>query len=255
MAELPKSLEEAVDQSKAATQAAIEAGLTRIQVEYLLPELKVMPLGQRFVTVLEEMNLQFKVFFPDAGAAALAKRDWGEPSFSIRGIGEFKGQIEPEDEAFLMIEPSAVEVKNVEKMYEQAAGRPFIMLNPKLEDIATIGIGYAGRQLRERFLSTIETVYSVKPLEGAAIFRCYPQPWQVWLETAPGKYELIGEENQRPVGEVLDNILIAATGGDSESTEDSSDASAASTSKSKTPARPRRGFLQELQQFLRALSQ
>lgn len=249
MTGLPKSIEEAVEQSKAATQAAIADGLTRMQVEYAIPELKIMPLAQPFIKLFEEKNWQFKVFFPDAGAAALARRDWGEPTYSVRGINELKGQMEDDDDAFLVIEPSAVEVKEVEKMYEAAGERPFVMLNPRLEDVAIIGIGYAGRQLRERFLSTIETVYCIKPLNGAAIFRCYPQPWQVWLEKSPGDYELIAEEAERPIGEVLDRILMGAEvgGGEAEGAEGAGE---------QKVAKPRkRGLFAELQQFLKALSQ
>ncbi|MGP1387422.1 MAG: DUF1995 family protein [Thainema sp.] len=249
MTGLPKSIEEAVEQSKAATQAAIADGLTRIQVEYAIPELKIMPLARPFIALFEEKDWQFKVFFPDAGAAALARRDWGEPSYSVRGIGEIKGQIEEDDDAFLIIEPSAVEVKKVEKMYEAAENRPFVMLNPQLEDVAIIGIGYAGRQLRERFLSTIETVYCIKPLNGAAVFRCYPQPWQVWLENSPGNYDLIAEEAERPIGEVLDRILMGATG------SSTNEASAEDSTGQKAAKPRRRGFLAELQQFLKALSQ
>jgi hypothetical protein len=89
--------------------------------------------------------------------------------------------------------------------------RPVVLLNPKMEDIAIIGIGYAGRMLRERFLNTFESCYYLRYLEGAAIFRAYPQPWQVWLETEAG-YELVAEEPQKPVGDVLDRILAAAAG-------------------------------------------
>lgn len=250
MIELPKSIEEAVEQSKAATQAAIADGLTRIQVEYAIPELKIMPLAQPFIALFEEKDWQFKVFFPDAGAAALARRDWGEPSYSVRGMKEIKGQMEDDDDAFLIIEPSAVEVKEVEKMYEAAGNRPFVMLNPQLEDVAIIGIGYAGRQLRERFLSTIETVYCIKPLNGAAIFRCYPQPWQVWLEKSPGNYELIAEEAERPIGEVLDRILMGADAGG----EGAGGAEGAGEQQKASKPR-RRGLFAELQQFLKALSQ
>jgi hypothetical protein len=246
MAELPKSLDEAIEQAKTATRAAIEAGHSRLQVEFLFPELKPMPVAEKFLPLLQDMGLKFKVYFPDAGAAALARRDWGNPDFSIRGVSEFKGQIESDDEAFLIVAPSAVEVEQVEKMSLEAGDRPFILLNPRLEDIATIGIGYAGRQLRERFLSKIETCYSLRPLEGIIILRQYPELWQVWLETEPDNYQVIAEEAQRPAGEALDRILLQATGGNSDSDADSTAPAA---------ARPKRGLFAELRQFLRALSQ
>jgi hypothetical protein len=243
MEQLPKSLEEAIAQAKQATQSALDDGYTRLQVELVFPELKIMPVAEQFLPQFENLESALRVFFPDAGAAALARRDWGEKPYSIRGISDLKSQIQPDEELFIFIEPSSVEVNQVEELCNEAADRPVVLLNPRLEDVATIGIGYAGRQLRERFLSLFDSCYYLQPLEGYAISRCYPFPWQVWLEKSEGEYELIAEEPRKPSGEALNQILMQATGGD----EDSGDAPAAK------PKRP--GLLAGLQQFLRALSQ
>lgn len=98
----------------------------------------------------------------------------------------------------------------VEKLFEVAGDRPCVLLNPQLEDVSIVGIGYAARQLRDRLISTITSCYYLRPLEGAAILRPYPSLWQVWLET-DNDYQLIAEEPQRPVGEVLERILTSAT--------------------------------------------
>jgi hypothetical protein len=241
MTGVPRSLEAAIEQARTATRAAVEAGIPRILVEINIPELKVMPVAEQFYPVLEELGLQFKVYFPDAGAAALARRDWHEPAFSIRGINEAKGRMEPDDEAFLIIEPSSVEVNEIEEFCNQATGKYVVMLNPKLEDIATIGIGYAGRQLRERFLSTLESCYYLQPLEGATILRIYPGPWQVWGETAADDYELLGEFPQKPSGEAIANLFAEET---------DEDGTAGPVN------RPKKGGLfAELGQFIRALTQ
>lgn len=242
MVEIPSSLEDAIAQARVATQAAIEAGRPRLLVEFVYPELKVMPIAEQFIPMLQEMELAFKVYFPDAGAAALARRDWNNPDFSVRGIGEIKGQIEPDDEAFLFIEPSSIEVNAIEEMCNQAAGRPVVMLQPRLEDVATIGIGYAGRQLRERFLSTLESAYYLRPLAGAVLFRCYPHPWQLWQETEAG-YELIAELPNKPSSEAIDRILMGQY------------AEADDSSQDQAPKPKRGGFLSELQSFIRALTQ
>jgi hypothetical protein len=198
MTGVPRSIETAVDQAKAATRAAIQAGLPRIVVNLNIPELKVMPVAEQFYPLLSELELPFKMYFPDAGAAALARRDWDNPEFSIRGINEVKGRLEADDEACLIIEPSAVEVNEVEALCNEATGKYVVMLNPKLEDIAVVGIGYAARQLRDRFLSTLETAYYLQPLQGATLLRIYPGPWQVWGETAEDDYELLGEFPTKP---------------------------------------------------------
>jgi hypothetical protein len=234
---LPDNLDEAIIQARTATQAAIADGLTRLQVELVFPELKIMPVAEKFLPPFESLGDKLRVFFPDAGAAALARRDWGEKPYAIRGINDMHAEIRPEEELFIFIEPSSVEVQDVERLCSEALDRPVVLLNPRLEDIATIGIGYAGRQLRERFLSTLESCYYLCPMEGTALFRAYPSPWQVWLENEE-TYELVAEEPQKPVGEKLEQILMKAS------------------SQSPTAPQPQRqSFLGSLQQFLRALSQ
>ena len=125
---------------------------------------------------------------------------------------------------------------------ELAGDRPVILLNPRLEDVAIIGIGYAARQLRERFVDKIESCYYIRPLEGdAALYRCYPSPWEVWQEI-DGEYKLIAQEPTKPVGDQLDQILAGTSPGGGESGEFSK------------PQPKKQGFLAGLQSFLNALS-
>ena len=243
MTQIPTNLDEAIAQAKGATKAAMQDGLLRLQVELAIPELKVMPVAEKFLPVLEESDEKLRVFFPDAGAAALARRDWGEKPYGVRGIGELKAEIQPDETVFLFIEPSSVEVEDVEALCDEIGDRTVIFLNPRLEDIATIGIGYAGRQLRERFLNTFDSCYYIRSLEGAALFRCYPSPWQLWLETDDG-YELLTEFPNRPTGEQIDRVLMGES-------EDGEIQDGAPMPKAGT----RKGVLAGLQQFLKALSQ
>jgi hypothetical protein len=236
MAELPQDLDQAIAQAREATTAAIADGYARLQVDLVFPELKIMPVAEKFLPAFEPLGSQFRIFFPDAGAAALARRDWGEKPYAIRGISDLKAEIQPEERVILFVEPSSVEVAEVERLCQDAADRAVVLFNAHMEDVATIGIGYAARQLRERFISQFETCYYLRPLEQATVFRAYPGPWQVWLETEAG-YDLLAEEQQRPSGEMLERILAG-------SANDSAEAPP-----------PRKGFLTSLQQFLRALSQ
>ncbi len=233
MTELPQSLEQAIAQAREATQAAISAGYSRLQVELLFPELKPMPVAQQYLSLFADLGSNLKVFFADAGSAALARREWGDVPFTIRGVNELIEPIQPDDQAFVVVAPTPVEVGEIEKMCEQAGDRPFILLNPKLQDVAMIGIGYAGRQLRERFLNTIETCYYLRPLEAGALVRAYPSPWQVWLEKSEGEYQVIAEELTKPAGDRLDQLIAQAT----------------------DSPQSRTGFLADMQRFLRALTQ
>ncbi|MBW4551996.1 MAG: DUF1995 family protein [Aphanocapsa sp. GSE-SYN-MK-11-07L] len=233
MNELPQSLEQAIAQARAATQAAITAGYSRLQVELLFPELKPLPVAQQYISLFADLGEHLKVFFADAGSAALARREWGDVPFTLRGVNELLEPIQAEDQAFVVVAPTPVEVGQVEKLCEQAGDRPFILLNPKLQDVSIVGIGYAGRQLRERFLNTIETCYYLRPLEAGALTRAYPAPWQVWLEKPAGEYQVIAEELSKPAGDRLDQLF----------------AQASDSPKSRT------GFLADMQRFLRALTQ
>jgi hypothetical protein len=234
MTTLPNTLEDAIAQSIEATKAALADSKTRLQIEFLFPELKPMPVAQQFLSGLPDLGNPIKVFFSDAGAAALARRDWGEGPYVLKGVNELLEPVQPQDDAFVFIAPTPVEVAEVEKICGLAGDRPCILLNPKLQDVSIVGIGYAGRQLRERFLNTLDLCYYLRPLDKGAVFRAYPSQWQVWWEGTEGNYEKVAEIAERPSGEELDRILAGIL----------------------SPTEQKKGgLLQELQKFLRALSQ
>lgn len=242
MTKLPNGLEDAIAQAQVATNAALDDGLTRIQVELVIPELKIMPVAEQFLPAVEERDEKLRIFFPDPGAAALARRDWGDKPYAIRGINDIKAEIQTDEGLFLFIEPSSIEVEDVEKLCNEAGDRPVVFLNPHLEDIATIGIGYAARQLRERFLGMFDSCYYICSLEGALIFRCYPSPWQVWKETEDD-YELLAEFDHRPTSDEMDALFMPAP--DESAVDDPSGT-----------VKPRKkSLLGELQNILKALSQ
>lgn len=247
MLRVPTTLEEAIAQAKAATQAALAGGYLRLQVELVIPEIarQAQALALEFTDLFADCGSGLKVLFPDTGAAALARRDWGETSFRVSDLGSrftaVEQQVAPEDEVFLVVSPSAVEVHQVEQLCQLAGDRPVVLLIPQLEDVSIVGIGYAARQLRERFLSTLESCYYFRPLEGAAVLRSHPSAWQVWLEQQ-GEYELIAEEANKPMGEALEMILLR-TGAGNDLAEET-----VITSK-------KVGLFNNLQRFLRALSQ
>lgn len=214
MSQLPTTLEESIALAQTAALAAIADGYQRISVEILIPELKSLDLAQQFITAFADRGNTLKVLCSDTGAAALARRDWTDVNFKISDLGSSRSpvteKIQDEDRLFIAIEPSAVEVEQVEKLCNAAGDRPVILFLPRLEDAAIVGIGYAARQLRDRFLTTLHAAYYIKPLETSAIYRCYPEQWQVWLEQ-DDNYTLLAERPQKPVGDELDEILSPST--------------------------------------------
>ena len=96
MAKIPNDINEAIAQAMAATQAALQDGYKRLQIEIVVPdiELQAQSLAQQFIPALLEKGTQLKVFFPDTGAAALAKQDWPEASFKIEALGTSRYPVE-----------------------------------------------------------------------------------------------------------------------------------------------------------------
>jgi hypothetical protein len=208
---LPNNLEDATEQAIASTHQAITNGVTRILVDLGFPELNSLPVAYEFVRSFNERyGNSWQALFSDAGAAALAKREWKDLEVSFRGVNEGRRAIREEDQAFLLVEPSSIEVDQVEKLVQLAGDRPFVMLNPRLEN-SEVGVGLATRRLRDRFISTFETAYYIKPLELGALWRCYPQTWQVWQQTEEGMQQL-AEVEQRPSNDDIDRLFRQKTG-------------------------------------------
>jgi hypothetical protein len=229
---LPESIEESVSQSVFAVQAALESGVRRIQVELVFQELKPLGVAYQFLQEISGLGTVVKIFFPDAGSAALARRDWTDVSYILKGINEPLVPVQPEDEAFVLVAPTSVEVQKAESVANEAGDRPFIMINPKLQDMSVVGIGYAGRQVRERFLNTIETVYYLCPIPSGLVYRSYPGPWQLFQETESGDYQLLQEFSARPSAEDIDQAFAQVL----------------------SPNERSGGFLRSLGQFLKSLS-
>ncbi len=209
MSSLPDSLEDALTQARESVRSALAAGYTRVQIEILIPELKPLPAAQKLLQaelLRSWLPTPCKVFLPDAGSGALARRDWQGADFAIVGIGELRAEIEPDDQSFVLIAPGVVEVGTVEKLATTAGERPFVLFNPQLEDAAVVGIGYAARKLRQRFLVTFEPAYYLRPLGEGALRRVYPSAWEVWREEK-GEYYLLAEELAKPSTETLEKIL------------------------------------------------
>ena len=242
MAELPNTLEDAIAQAQVATQAALTDGYTRLQVELVFPELKHMSVAEQFIEAFQTYDSRLKIFFTDAGAAALARRNWADVPFKIEDIGSgrvasLESKIQPEDEIFLFIAPTSVEVPQLEKLCEYIGDRPLVILNPRLDEAGAVGIGYTARQTRDRFISTIESCYYLRPVDDeTGVFRCYLQQWEVWVQES-GNYEKIADLPKKPSGDELDLILTKGS----------------QTSTDGTPAK-KPGIFKSLQRFLKALS-
>jgi Domain of unknown function (DUF1995) len=203
MVALPRTLDESLEQMAQSVALGVERQKFRSQVEFRTPGLDVVQVIVPLVAVLPEPTL---VLFPDAGAAALAQKRLGElEGISFRGLGSLA--VQPADfQSFVLVQTSGVEIDRAEKLAQQCTDRPFVMVNPQL-DAGVVGIGLAGRQLKTRFLNTIEMLYFLEPIDGGAVRRAYPGNWEIWREDAED-YILVGEQGQRPTLEDINNAVV-----------------------------------------------
>ncbi|XP_050382989.1 uncharacterized protein LOC126799766 [Argentina anserina] len=219
---LPSDLEGAVRQSGEASASFVSSGGLRAIVELLIPQLQFLDeegaqaelweLSRVFLdTLIKETGCErVKAVFPDAGAAALLKYRWTDAAFGFASLSDRK-PITSEDEIVVMIVPDYQMLEYVEKLASSLSDdppRPLIMWNPRLisEDV---GVGFNVRKLRRYFLSTFTTVYSMRPMESGAVFRCYPGSWKVFFDDKdrPNRYLLAKELLGRPDAEDLEMIF------------------------------------------------
>jgi Domain of unknown function (DUF1995) len=213
MSELPKTYSEALEDCVRGVQKAAQAGKFRQEIALRSPGLDMLDVV-RYVaeSLAEDPERPPLVLYPDAGAAALARQQWGECPYPIQGINQRIANFEAYG-AVLLVEISMVEVEALEKLADACGARPYIILNSRLGEGGAVGIGLVGRQLRSRFLSTLETVFHLQPVAGGAIYRSYPSNWQVWKENSEEAegYSLVSERGSRPTAEELSLDLYTAT--------------------------------------------
>ncbi|KAI5658866.1 hypothetical protein M9H77_27659 [Catharanthus roseus] len=219
---LPSDLEGAVRQSAQASATFVSSGGMRAIVELLIPQLQFLDdegaqfelweLSRIFLnTLIEETgNQRVKAIFPDAGATALLKYKWKDSAFGFSSLGDRK-PIEKEDEIIVLVVPDYQMLEYVQKIARELSDdppRPLIMWNPSLVS-GDVGVGINVRRLRRDFLSTFTAVYSMKPLQSGAVFRCYPGLWKVFYDDKerPNRYLLAKEMISRPNSEDLEIIF------------------------------------------------
>jgi hypothetical protein len=151
----------------------------------------------------------------DSSVVPFLERIWSKPKVEIA--------VREDDDIFVVLGASAQELGDVEKLVKVVEGRPVILFNLKLDSArGDLGLpAFPRRDMHYRFLSTILPVYYLRTRTysrsltrspyvvnySGALYRVYPGPYQVLLDTPSGKYERICELDERPaLGEVRDRL-------------------------------------------------
>lgn len=157
------------------------------------------------------------LFFPDAGAAALAASQWkvGQNESlvpaNVRLAGFPRDKVQDDDAAIFVICPKASEATATERLVETAAetmDTPVAILNPELVDMGTTGYGLAGRMLKQRLLDNMLPIFCLRTLEWGALVKTYPMPYSVYQadDAEPGGYRYLKSSKTLPNGEDLEEI-------------------------------------------------
>jgi len=167
-----------------------------------------------------------RVYFPDEGSAALARRDWlgpdqpkVPPCVVFSSCGGVQVQDIKNDELIFFFCPKASESEYVEKILyetEQDANnlRMSVFVNPSLVDMGVTGFGMAGRLLRERLIDPLMFTYYLRTLPWGALTRKWPQDFSVWQEdeNAEGGYRLIKTMDRLPSNPEVEDIYDIENG-------------------------------------------
>lgn len=176
-----------------------------------------------------------RVYFPDEGNAALARRDWlgngpkpgaaKVPScveFSSCGGVQTVNDVSKDMLVFFFC-PKASESDSVEKILQRSETESTclkltVFVNPNLVDMGVTGFGMAGRMLRERLIDPLQTTYYLRTLAWGALTRQYPESFSVWQEDegADGGYRLIKTMDRLPSNPEVEDIYDIENGAKNE---------------------------------------
>lgn len=159
-----------------------------------------------------------RIYFPDEGSAALARRDWKTtgipPCVQFSSCGGVQVADISNDEIIIFFCPRASEAEYVEEILyktEEVRGDELqmtVMVNPLLVDMGVTGFGMAGRRLRERLIDGLLPAYYLRTLPWGALTRVWPQLFTVWQEddNAEGGYRMIKAMDRLPSNPEVEDI-------------------------------------------------
>lgn len=160
-----------------------------------------------------------RIYFPDEGSAALARRDWTMevvPTFCLEfsSCGGVQYQDISKDVLQLYFCPKASEAEYVEQLLNTAETKLgeqlklTIFVNPNLVDMGVTGFGMAGRMLRERLIDNLVSVYYLRTLQWGALTRVFPNQFTVWQEDSNEEtgYRMIKSLDRLPSNPEVEDI-------------------------------------------------
>lgn len=190
--------------------------LTRPNASVENSTLEIMELDE--IPEIQQPRL-LKIFFPDMGAAVLARRDWKLDSDEslvpacVRTSNILNDPIDSDDKLIIILCPLYSEVDSVERVMKLAAiaNVPCIMINPALINMDQ-GFGVRARNIRKNILNIFEITYKLRTMPTGAIVREWPAGFSVWNEdpTSDAGYTHLQSYARDPPRELVDDLFESA---------------------------------------------
>ena len=209
---LPADLAAAETLLHDAVLEALASGLTkRWGASLRFENLRLLPVAFRLAQFLISAGRPVTMLWPDAGAAALARRDGPDLAESILDFRQWMGRADdaaPVD-LLLAVMPQPADYEDFLNVCEAHSGS-IVMLNGRLED-AAVGIGSVARERRRGFVASWQQAFWLQPLDGGALMRCFPGDWHIY-RSDPDGYRQVSTQESRPDPETLAATLAGETG-------------------------------------------
>lgn len=150
-----------------------------------------------------------QLVFPDAGAAALARRNWEDMPDKVKVVGLEQYEPRDDDAAVMIVVPRASEAEKLASIMKGAGDTPVVIVNPDLIDMGVTGLSLNARRLREQVLDLFITAYYLRVFPWGVLFRNFPDKWMVWVDDAnePSGFRCLAALDEKPSNDRLDDLF------------------------------------------------
>lgn len=203
-ASLPADLMTAEADLLDALKAALASGkAVRWGATLRFENLRILPVALRLFQALRSMDETCLLLWPDAGAAALSRRDAPDLADCILDFNQWSAGGDS-DGLVLAVGPQPSDYEQFMAICQDHRAS-VVMLNGRLED-AAVGIGSVARERRRGFVSSWQQAYFLQPLDGGALMRRFPNDWTLYRHDPDGYRHLASMDN-RPDSEQISALL------------------------------------------------
>ncbi|GCE65439.1 hypothetical protein OMCYN_01377 [cyanobiont of Ornithocercus magnificus] len=204
---LPIDLYSAEAQALESLKSALRDCPKRLwSVGWAFEGLRLMPVALRLRNSLQQHGYRPLFLWPDAGSAALARRDVNNNDPKITDFRNYLAEGSTiHNDIIVVVAPQPSDYEQVVSICDRRVGA-CVILNGRLEN-AAVGIGSIARENRRNFLSIIGIAYQLQPLDSGALLRAYPQDWALF-RADPDGYRLVDTFKTRPDFEAINAALL-----------------------------------------------